>query len=99
MGCIYAVKAADTRGLCPFCRTPAAASAEEKIERLKERADANNVVAIYELANFYNVGRHGLRQTRRRQLNSGLGQESLGVLRHSTILVLLIAMGEVWGGI
>ena len=66
-GCLYAfaktVVEEDCRDLCPFCRTPGAASDEEIIEREKERAAAGDANAIYNLGCKYNCGVMGLRQS------------------------------------
>ena len=62
VGCIYSAFEADNRKLCPFCRTPAATSEGETLERLKKRADGGDAIAIHQLAFYYNRGGMGLPQ-------------------------------------
>jgi len=49
-----------TEELCAFCRIPAPQSDEEVVERIKKRADASDVEAIYLLAGIYDQGIHGV---------------------------------------
>ena len=69
MGCIYAVETTTgederPRGsrICPFCRSPAATSDWEQLERLKKRVDADDADAINSLGCHYYYGRLGLLQ-------------------------------------
>ena len=61
-GCIHEVEKDDTRGLCPFCRTPAHTTNEEYIRRVKTRAKGNDAVAVHQLGSLYNHGRMSLQQ-------------------------------------
>ena len=67
-GCIYAAYLADNRGLCPFCRTPAAASDRESIERLMKRAEGDDANAMRNLGGCYFDGMHGFPQDRERAM-------------------------------
>ena len=61
-GCIYAAYTADDRRLCPFCRAPEARSEGEIVKRMKERAEANDAIAIHTLGCRYRNGEYGLPQ-------------------------------------
>ena len=62
-GCIHAVE--NTRNtkvpLCPFCRTPKAKD-EDFVKQLKNRVDANDPKAIYNLGCLYQQGSRGYPQ-------------------------------------
>ena len=47
---------------CPFCRTPAAASDEECMERMKKRAELGDAEAIYSFGVYYCKGLFGFPQ-------------------------------------
>ena len=53
---------ADNRRLCPFRRTPEAASEEEAISRTKKRAESDDAIAIHQLGSIYHDGGAGLPQ-------------------------------------
>ena len=78
IGCIYAHKKADNRCLCPFCRTPPTTSDREEIERLKERAGADDSNAIRLLGCYYRDGEYGLRQNRNKAVKLFLRSGELG---------------------
>ena len=65
LGCIYGIRATkgeNHRTICPFCRTPAATSAREQFERIKKRAEAEDVNAIFHLGCMYADGKYDLQQ-------------------------------------
>ena len=71
MGCIHAANMADnplvakeddSRGLCPFCRTPSFTFDEEYVKSLKQRVEGDDAMAIYQLGYFYRDGSMGLPQ-------------------------------------
>ena len=72
-GCYYA-PVYDNQGnkvgekKCPYCRTLAATSEEEAIERFKKRVDAGDAVAIYNVGGFYRDGLCGFPQDYRKAL-------------------------------
>ena len=89
IGCVHAAEHADDRGICPFCRTPPPTSDGGIIERLKERAGADDAVAINNLGVIYDQGRYGLRQNMRKaiklylragKLGNAAGYNNIGVL-------------------
>ena len=89
-GCLYAVAKTvveeDCCHLCPFCRTPAVASDEETIERVKERAAAGDAKAIYNLGCKYNCGVMGLRQSYKKAIKLWLRAGEFGCTRaYSTL--------------
>jgi len=63
-GCIYAIAISEVSeqleeelvDLCPFCRTQAPNSVEERISRIRKLMEAGNAYAIYELAGYYDDG-------------------------------------------
>ena len=61
-GCIHAAYIADTRRLCPFCRTPEVTSEGDALERIKTRAEGDDAKAIYNVGCLYKHGRMGLPQ-------------------------------------
>ena len=77
-GCIYAVLAGDDRILCPFCRTPEAASDGEAIERLKKRVEGNDAHAIHSLGSLYYDGSDCLPQNRNKAIQLWLRAGELG---------------------
>ena len=66
LGCIYAMdEEAHGRGkigLCAFCRKPQSTSAEEDIKRMKKLMEADNALAFYNFAGFYDMGTMGMPQ-------------------------------------
>ena len=77
-GCIYAAYRADSRELCPFCRTPEATSDELIIERIKKRAEGDDANAIYSLGCFYSDGDMGLQQDHNKAMELWLRAGELG---------------------
>jgi TPR repeat protein len=77
-GCIYAANTADTRKLCPFCRTPEATSEAEAIERLKKRVEADDANAMRNLGNLYSHGEMGLPQDYNKAMELWLRAGELG---------------------
>ena len=78
-GCIHAVEKRDKDAKCPFCRTPASRSNEERLNRVEKRMDAGDPLAIYNLGNCYCHGLHGLKKDDAKafelwQQAAGLGQ-------------------------
>ena len=69
-GCIYAVQIRSSSGpsLCPFCRTPAANSDEEIINRHEKRADLNDPKAIHSMGVYHAEGLYGLPRNRAKAL-------------------------------
>ena len=63
-GCIHAVEKRDGIGLCPFCRTPTAHSANAKktIEQFKKRMEVNDAEAMHCLGVCYSNGELDLPQ-------------------------------------
>ncbi|KAL7524913.1 hypothetical protein ACHAXR_000775, partial [Thalassiosira sp. AJA248-18] len=57
-GCVYAdaIARRSAGGICPFCRTPAPTSGEETVERMKERIEVGDTVAMYNLGCRYSSG-------------------------------------------
>ena len=53
---------------CPFCRTPAASSDKENMERMFKRMEANDASAMYNLGVDYRDGNFGLPQDYRKAL-------------------------------
>ena len=47
---------------CAFCRTPAADSYEEAVDRLKERMEAGDSISMHNLGCYYRDGKYGLPQ-------------------------------------
>ena len=78
LGCIYAVKVGDEDIPCPFCRTPARTSDGEWVERLKERTEGDDAMAMYNLGCDYYNGRKGLRQNLRKAMKLFLQAGELG---------------------
>ena len=66
-GCVYA-PVYDNQGneviekVCPFCRVPTPYTDEENIQRSKKRVEANDPIAIYNLAMYYRDGINGYPQ-------------------------------------
>jgi len=66
-GCAYA-PVYDDKGnrirerTCPFCRTPAPASDEETVNRLKKRADGGDAESICMMGCYYGNGHYGFPQ-------------------------------------
>ena len=66
-GCIHA-PVYDDQGTevdnekCAFCRTPYPTSNEDVVKRLKKRLEANDVMAMYHVGNYYRDGRNGFPQ-------------------------------------
>jgi len=53
-GCIHAVKTkTEKHSLCAFCRTPDPTSSKEEKERYEKRAEADDPIAIYNIASSY----------------------------------------------
>ena len=77
-GCIHAAYTADTRQLCPFCRTPHHTSDKEYIERLKKRAEDGDAIAMHNLGGFYRIGRMGLPQDLEKAMELWLKAGGLG---------------------
>jgi len=63
-GCIHASEARDKKSnrVCPFCRTPAAPTAEELIQRYKKRTELNDGHAFYDIGCYYTEGTYGYPQ-------------------------------------
>ena len=78
MGCIYAAQMADSRCLCPFCRTPEATLEEEVIERMKKRVVGDDARAMHNLGGFYYNGRMGLPQDCEKAVELWLRAAELG---------------------
>ncbi|KAL7536582.1 hypothetical protein ACHAXR_007258, partial [Thalassiosira sp. AJA248-18] len=55
-GCLYAHARASTDQICPFCRTPDSTSLDEDIERIKERVEDNDGIAMLYLGGQYRYG-------------------------------------------
>ena len=70
-GCTYAVQIRSSSGtsLCPFCRTPAANSDDEIINRHEKRIDMNDPKAICNMGVYYAEGLYGLPQNRAKSLD------------------------------
>ena len=81
MGCLYAIEAEDIRMLCPFCRTPGPTSHAELIERLKNRADADDAEAIHVLGCDYYYGEMGVQQDYKKGIELCLRAGELGCVR------------------
>ena len=75
IGCIDAVKAEDDLVLFVECL---AHFGWEWVERLKERAGGGDAEAIHNLGCYYNTGRYGLRQNRRKVMKLWLRAGELG---------------------
>ena len=78
MGCIVAAYKEDARQLCPFCRTPNAASDGETVERIKKRVDADDVEAMRNLGVFYYRGLMGNPQDSEKAIELWLRAGELG---------------------
>ena len=74
---MYANNWAGNHG-CPFCRTPEFTSDNERVERLKKRAEANDANAIYELGHCYRVGEVDLPQDSAKAMELWLRAGKLG---------------------
>ena len=62
-GCIYAVQSRavkEEEDICPFCRTPAARSQQEIIQRYKKRVELNDAMAMFNMGNYYSEGQYRL---------------------------------------
>ena len=77
-GCIRAAFTADTRRLCPFCRTPEHTSEGEGIERVMNRVNAGDANAMRNLGGFYCHGMMGLQQDHNRAMELWLRAGELG---------------------
>ncbi|KAL7525495.1 hypothetical protein ACHAXR_001032, partial [Thalassiosira sp. AJA248-18] len=64
LGCDYgdAIARRSAEENCPFCRTPAATSDEEVIKKLEKRIDANDIIAMRTLGQYYFGGDSGVSQ-------------------------------------
>jgi hypothetical protein len=80
VGCIYSAFEADNRKLCPFCRTPAATSEGEALERIKKRAEGDDAVAIHQLGSYYCNGGMGLPQDNNKAMELWLKAGELGCM-------------------
>jgi len=80
LGCLDAAFSADDRRLCPFCRTPEAASDGETVERIKKRADCGDADAIHQLAYKYHRGTTGMQQDNDKAMELWLRAGELGCL-------------------
>ena len=76
-GCIYAIGKEDRRGLCPFCRSPAALEGEV-IERLNKRAEGGDADAFLLLGCYYCDGMMGFPQNYRKANKLWLRAGELG---------------------
>jgi len=79
IGCIYAIEMSEEGAdLCPFCRTPDASSREESIQRIKALMEAGNGDAYDLFAGWYDDGKRGLPQDRKKAIELYLKAGELG---------------------
>lgn len=86
LGCICAVEKGNRTMPCPFCRTPAAMSDEEVMERMNKRIAANDPNAYYVLGCAYDKnGTDGVRRDRNKALTCTNARGNLAVHLHWSI--------------
>ena len=93
-GCIHAAFIADNRRLCPFCRTPAATSEGEVVERTKKRAEGDDAIAIHQLGSYYYQGDCGLPQDREKAMELWLRAGELGCVTSYYSIARAFYVGE-----
>ena len=84
IGCIHAVRLAKGKNICPFCRA-IAPTFDEYIKLIKKRAEVGDAAAIHNLGWDYAEGIHGMTQDYDKALELCNGQESLAMLKHTTL--------------
>jgi TPR repeat protein len=66
-------------GTCPFCKANRKGiTAEEAVEQLMKRVEANDALAMFVLGNYYYHGEHGLLQDREKALELWTQAAKLG---------------------